>query len=75
MLKNVFLIYFFKCYKLHLKIILINNFFEIIFLKTFLCRKKNSKCPKNPKKSFSSCVIGTPVNYSRVDSQRACGHF
>jgi hypothetical protein len=40
-----------KCYKL--KIILINKFFEINFLKTFLCSKKISKCPKNQKKKIT----------------------
>jgi hypothetical protein len=66
---------FFKCYKLHLKNILKNKFFEINFLKTFLCSKTKSKCPKNPKKTFlhfffSSCVIGTPVNVSEMTVRR-----
>jgi hypothetical protein len=48
----VFLIKNFKCYKLHLKIILINKFFEIIFLKTFLCSKKKFKVSKKTKNIF-----------------------
>jgi hypothetical protein len=43
---------FFKCNKLNLKIILINNFFEIIFFKTFLCSKIKFKVPKKSQKIF-----------------------
>jgi hypothetical protein len=37
---------------MNLKIILINYFFEIIFLKTFLCSKIKFKVPKKSQKNF-----------------------
>jgi hypothetical protein len=58
----VFLINFFKCYKLHLKIILINNFFEINFLKTFLCSKKKiQSVQKNQKYIFTLNIFSQAV--------------
>jgi hypothetical protein len=52
-----FLINFFKCYTLNLKIILINTFFEIIFLKTFLCSKKKFKVPKKSQIFFFTLIF------------------
>jgi hypothetical protein len=59
-----------KCYKLNLKIILENKFFEINFLKTFWCSKKK-KVPKKSKKNYLKCffsgwVLGTPVHFGRM---------
>jgi hypothetical protein len=44
-----------KCYKFHLKIILINKFFEINFLKTFVCSKKNQSVQK--KNTFFTLIF------------------
>jgi hypothetical protein len=43
---------------LNLKIILINKFFEINFLKTFLCSKKISKCQKNQQQKITLIFVG-----------------
>jgi hypothetical protein len=69
-----------KCYKLNLKIILINKFFEINFLKTFLCSKKIFKVQKKSKKKITlKKNFRVSDRYTCTflwdDSQRASGHF
>jgi hypothetical protein len=66
---------------LNLKIILINKFFEIKILKTFLCSKKKFKVPKKSKKTKFTLkkILRLSKRYTGTfwwdDSQRACGHF
>jgi hypothetical protein len=63
---------------LNLKIILINKFFEINFLKTFLCSKKNLKVPKKNNLHYISFVrlsIRYTCTFWWNDGQRASGHL